>query len=76
MSSLVVLCYEIRCPRYIVGYYFYSLENRLIDVVGFRLCYNPYKHPPDQDSNLGRIQPHGPLQLLGPSPGEYLWYRN
>jgi hypothetical protein len=52
-----------------VGCYFYSLENRLIDTVGFRLCYNSHKYTPDQDSNSGRSQPRGSLQLLGPLLG-------
>jgi hypothetical protein len=52
-----------------VGDCFYSLENRLIDMVGFQLCYNPNKCAPDQDSNYGRIQPRGLSQLLGPWPG-------
>jgi hypothetical protein len=53
----------------IVGCYFYSLENCLIDMTVFNFCYNSYKHAPDQDSSLGRIFPCGPMQLLGPWAG-------
>jgi hypothetical protein len=35
----------------------------------FWLCYNLYKYTPDRDSYLGRIQPHGLLQIMDPSPG-------
>jgi hypothetical protein len=37
-------------------------------MTSFRLCYNSHKHAPDHDSYLGRIQPRGPLQLMGPWP--------
>jgi hypothetical protein len=55
-SSIVVLyCGKtMSClPRCIAGCYFYSQENRLIDMASFRLCYNPNKHASDQDSILG-----------------------
>jgi hypothetical protein len=37
------------------GLLFYSLENHLIDMDNFRLCYNLNKHTPNRDTYLGRI---------------------
>jgi hypothetical protein len=50
----VLLYYTINVYlRCIMGCYFYSQENRLIDKTGFRLCYNLNKHTSDRDSILG-----------------------
>jgi hypothetical protein len=43
-------------PRCIVGCYFYSQENRLIDMTSFWLCYNLNKHTSDWNSIL-RLHP-------------------
>jgi hypothetical protein len=40
-------------PRCVAGCYFYSQENRLIDMASFRLCYDLNKHTSDRDSILG-----------------------
>jgi hypothetical protein len=37
-------------------------------MAGFSLWYNSHKHAPDWDSSLGRVQPRGSLQLMGPWP--------
>jgi hypothetical protein len=58
MSNFAVLCcglllgawvpaFMFVCHRYITGCYFYSQDNRLIDMANFRLCYNLYKHTYD-----------------------------
>jgi hypothetical protein len=56
-SSFVVLLLDawvlvfvftcLRVPRYIVGCYFYSRKNRLLDMASFRLCYNFNKYTSD-----------------------------
>jgi hypothetical protein len=61
MSSFIALCCGLLClldawlccmcpsvcPRCIMGCYFYSQENRLIDMASFQLCYNLNKHTSD-----------------------------
>jgi hypothetical protein len=42
----------------------YSLENRLINMTSFRLCYNSHKHALDRDFYLGHIWFRGPLQII------------
>jgi hypothetical protein len=52
-SSIVVLCCRnlwVACLRCIAGCYFYSQENRLIDMASFWLYYNLNKHTSDWDS--------------------------
>jgi hypothetical protein len=35
-------------------------------MTGFRLCYNPYKYIPNQDSMYSYVQPHQTSQPLAP----------
>jgi hypothetical protein len=46
--------------------YLYNQKNRLIYMTGFRLCYNPYKYIPNQDSMYSYVQPHQTSQPLAP----------
>jgi hypothetical protein len=49
-----------------VGCYFYSQENRLIDIASFRLCYNLNKHTSDYDS-IFRLRPVSwAVAVIGP----------
>jgi hypothetical protein len=54
------------CPRCIAGCYFYSQENRLIDMTNFRLCYNLNKHTSDYES-IFRLRPASwVVAVIGP----------
>jgi hypothetical protein len=54
------------CSRCIVGCYFYSQENRLIDMVSFWLCYNLNKHTSDWDSILELHPASWTITVIGP----------
>jgi hypothetical protein len=46
--------------------YFYSQENRLIDMVSFRLCYNLNKYTSNRDSILGLHPASCAITVIGP----------
>jgi hypothetical protein len=56
----------IGCLRCIADCYFYSQENRLIDMISFRLCYNLNKHTSDYDSILGLRPISWVVVVIGP----------
>jgi hypothetical protein len=58
--------YELLASGCVDGCYFYSQENRLIDVASFQLCYNPNKHTSDWDSILGLHPVSWAVTVIGP----------
>jgi hypothetical protein len=68
-SSIYVLCYKklwVACPICIAGCYFYSQENRLIDMTSFLLCYNLNKYTFDRDSILELRPASWAIAVIGP----------
>jgi hypothetical protein len=69
MSNIAVLCYgkTMSCfSRCVVDCYFYSQENRPIDMASFQLCYDLNKHTFDQDSILGLHPASWVITAIGP----------
>jgi hypothetical protein len=56
----------IGCLRSITDCYFYNQENRLIDMISLRLCYNLNKYASDYNSILGLRPVSWVIAVIGP----------